>query len=204
MPPDRVAAIIGDLAEDAATRGSLWFWWSVLRIAGSQFLRNGVQLGRRSTGTKSGLLTGTFWVALVAGGNLGGGAFVIWFGLGLLLVMVMTGMTIAERTGSIKSALRVGLHSGVLSGAICFVGLLAFTALFLNVMMRDPANIRDFVRHAGHQPSRVEFSSFLYRDALGGALNMLWISPLLTILLGTAGAVFGRAMHRNDEKRKLL
>jgi hypothetical protein len=33
--PDRAASTVGDLVEEASTRGVLWFWSSVLRTAGS-------------------------------------------------------------------------------------------------------------------------------------------------------------------------
>jgi hypothetical protein len=144
------------------------------------------------------------WIALGAGGDFSVGAALVVLAPVVLLVMLMTGMTVGERTGSIRAALRVAIHSGLLSGVLCFVGFLAFTAVFLNVMSHDPVNVRDFVRHTGHLPSRAEFSKFLYRDALGGALNMLWISPALTILFGAAGGIFGKAMRRNDEKQKLV
>jgi hypothetical protein len=204
MPADRARAVIGDLAEDSAARGSLWFWRTVIRIAFSQLTRRGLRFRELSTGTKSGLLMGMFWIVLGAGGDFGAGAAVVVFGPVILLVMLMTGMTVGERTGSIRSALPVALYSGLLSGVICFIGFLACTAVFLNVMMHVPANVRDFVRHTGHLPSRAAFSKFLYLDALGGALNMLWISPLLTILFGAVGAVFGKAVRRNDEKQKLV
>src|SRR6185312_14473587 len=204
MPADRAAAVIGDLTEDATSRGSVWFWRSVVRIAVSQLLRRGLRFGELSTGTKSGLLIGLFWIVLGAGGDFGAAAALVVLVPVVLLVMLMTGITVGERTGSIRSALRVAIHSGLLSGAICFFGFWAFTAVFLNVMMRDPANVRDFVRHSGHLPSPAELSKFLYRDALGGALNMLWISPMLTILFGVAGAAFGKAMRHHDEKQKFV
>jgi hypothetical protein len=184
MPVDRAAAVVGDLAEDAVARGPLWFWCSVVRVAVSHFLRTGLRFGEFSTGARSGLLIGMFWIVLIAGANVGAGGVSVWFASVVLLVMLMTGMTVGERTGSIRSALRVALYSGLLSGLICFIGLLAFTTVF--------------------SPSRAEPSKFLDRDALGGALNMLWISPMLTILFGAAGAVFGKALRRNDEKQKLV
>ncbi len=204
MPADRAVAVVGDLAEEEAARGSLWFWRSIVRIAFSQLARRGLRFGELDTGTKSGLLVALFWILAGAGGAFGVGAVLVVFGSVILLLMLLTGMTVGERTGSIRSALRVAIHSGLLSGVICSVGFWAFTAVFLNVMTRDPAHVRDFVRHVGHLPSQAELSRFLYRDALGGALNMLWISPMLTILFGAAGAIFGKAMRRNDEKQKLV
>ncbi len=38
--PDRAASTAGDLLEEADTRGSLWFWSSVLRTAGSLLWRD--------------------------------------------------------------------------------------------------------------------------------------------------------------------
>ncbi len=34
-PPDRAASTVGDLVEEASSRGTLWFWSCVLRTAGS-------------------------------------------------------------------------------------------------------------------------------------------------------------------------
>ena len=65
-------------------------------------------------------------------------------------------------------------------------------------MMLDPSNIHEFALNANRTPTQAELSNFLYTDALGGALNMMWIRPLLGITLGGLGAVAGKLMRLSD------
>lgn len=47
---DRAASTVGDLVEEAATRGAFWFWPSVLRIAASLLWRDVAERPARMTG----------------------------------------------------------------------------------------------------------------------------------------------------------
>jgi hypothetical protein len=210
--PERAAAIVGDLAEEARTRGTRWFWFHVLRTAWSHMRLSEEQ----RLGLIFGLICGGMWMGLLILGNLGGTAVLgnirdnhprVYgmtgsFALGGLLVPVMTGLLAAYRMGgSMRAALRVGLLSGLISGVMCLLTIVPITILFHGAMMLDPSNIHEFARSAGRAPSQAELSHFLYWDALGGGLNMLWIGSLLGLTLGTLGAFFGKAMFHGDQKR---
>jgi hypothetical protein len=103
----------------------------------------------------------------------------------------MGGLVAAYRTGRISVALRVGVWSGLLSGAIVFMALMSVVTLFHGALMKDPSNIHEFARTAHRAPTEAELSDFLYRDALGGALNHLLIGPLLGLTIGGIGGLFG-------------
>jgi hypothetical protein len=75
---------------------------------------------------------------------------------------------------------------------------MSITILFHDAMMLDPGNIHEFALSARRAPTQAELSHFLYWDALGGGLNMLWIGPLLGINVGGVGTLFGKAMHRSN------
>jgi hypothetical protein len=159
-----------------------------------------------------GLLIGGMWMGEILLGNLGGTsvfgnlrdahprvyATAGWFALGAVVVAGIGGLVAAYRTGRIALALRVGVWSGLLSGAIVFVTLMSVVILFHDALMKDPSNIHEFARTAHRAPTEAELSDFLYRDALGGALNHLWIGPLLGLTVGGIGAVFGKWQHDEE------
>ena len=157
-----------------------------------------------------GLLIGGMWVAEVLLGNLGGtsvfgnirdvypniDAIGRLFALGAVVVTAAGGAVTARQTGSIGSALRVGVWSGLISGAITALTCVAIAVVFHDAMMMDPSNAHEFARSALRPPSQAELSTFLYWDALGGGLNHLWIGPLLGLTVGGAGAFIGRLASR--------
>jgi hypothetical protein len=117
-----------------------------------------------------------------------------WFALGAVGATGMGGLIAAYRTSRISTALRVGVWSGLLSGSMVFVICMSIVTIFHGALMQDPSNIREFARAAHRAPTAAELSSFLYWDALGGAVNHLWIGPLLGLTIGGIGAVIGKAM----------
>lgn len=159
-----------------------------------------------------GLLIGAMWVGEIIVGNLGGTAILgnirdshpaIYamaprFALAAVIITGVAGLVAAYRTGSIQVALRVGVWSGLISGAIACVVVILVTILFHKAMMSDASNIHEFSLTAHRAPSQAELSSFLYRDALGGGLNHLWIGPLLGVIVGGFGAILGRSARRAD------
>ncbi len=88
---------------------------------------------------------------------------------------MLAGIIASYRIGSVRAALWVGGFAGLISGAIVFATLLGMTLLFHNAMMLDPSKIHEFALNAHRAPTQAELSTFLYTDALGGALNMMWI-----------------------------
>lgn len=157
-----------------------------------------------------GLLIGGMWVGEVLLGNLGGTSVLgnvrdlhphvygiaLLCAIGAVIVTAVGGAVAAYRTFSIASALRVGIWSGMISGAIAAVACMGITVLFHDAMMTDPSNIHEFARSALRPPTQAELSAFLYWDAVGGAFNHLWIGPLLGIMIGGPGAVLGRLGSR--------
>jgi hypothetical protein len=156
-----------------------------------------------------GLLIGGMWMGEILLGNLGGTsvfgnlrdvhprvyAMAAWFALGAVVVTWIGGLVAAYRTGRISAALRVGVWSGLLSGGIVFVTGMSMVILFHGALMKDPSNIHEFARAAHRAPTEAELSKFLYWDALGGALNHLWIGPLLGLTIGGIGAIVGKLAH---------
>ena len=154
-----------------------------------------------------GLLTGGMWFGEIILGNLGGTsvfrnirdvhpriyALAGWFALGAVGVTAMGGLVAAYRTCRIAAALRVGVWSGLINGGIVFVIVTGVAILFHAALMQDPSNIHEFARTAHRAPTETELSSFLYWDALGGALNHLWIGPLLGLTVGGVGAIVGKS-----------
>lgn len=160
-----------------------------------------------------GLLIGAMWMGEVLLGNLAGtsvlgnlgefhprvyaiAALFAWSAVG---VTAMGGFVAAYRTSSIGVALRVGLWSGLLSGAITLLTIVSVVIVFHDALMKDPANIREFAHSAHRVPSEAELSQFIIRDGLAGGVNHVWIGPLLGITVGGIGAVMGKLVRRSDE-----
>jgi hypothetical protein len=163
-----------------------------------------------------GLLIGAMWMGEILLGNLGGTSvfgnlrdlhprvYAIggWCALGAVVFAGFGGLVAAYWSGRISLALRVGVWSGLLSGGIVFVTLMCVVILFHAAMMSDPSNIHEFARTAHRAPTETELSNFIYRDALGGVLNHLWIGPLLGLTVGGIGAVFGKWQHDAEFARR--
>ena len=161
-----------------------------------------------------GLLIGAMWMGEVLLGNLAGTsvlgnlrdfhpsiyALAPLLAWGAVAVTAMGGLVAAYRTGSIGVALRVGLWSGLISGAITLAVGMSLVLFFHDAMMKDPSNIHEFARSAHRVPSEAELSRFLYWDMLGGGLNHMWIGPLLGVTVGGIAAVGGKHLRRSDER----
>jgi hypothetical protein len=150
-----------------------------------------------------GLMIGLMWMGEILYGNLGDTPIlgnvrtlpeyrvVGWlFTGGALLFTMLSGIYAAHRTGDYGTALRVAVWSGLISGAIALVTLVGMTAIFLDALRHSPSDLAEFAKSG--DPS---FSHFLYMDALAGGVNHLWIGPALGLVLGSLGAVIGRALH---------
>lgn len=163
-----------------------------------------------------GLLIGGMWMDEVLLGNLAGttvfgnagdnhpGLYSLarLFALSAVGVTALGGFMVAYRTRSIVAALRVGLWSGLISGAIAFVTIASTVLLFHDVMMNDPSNAREFALGTHRVASEAELSRFIYRDGLAGGVNHIWLGPLLGITVGGIGAVLGKLLRRSDNVAK--
>jgi hypothetical protein len=115
-----------------------------------------------------------------------------WFALGAVGVTPVGGLVAAYRTGSMVTALRVGVWSGLISGAIVFVTGVTMIFLFHDAMMNDPSNIHEFARSVHRSPTKAELSEFLYSDGVTGCMAHLVIGPLLGVTVGGIGAIIGK------------
>jgi hypothetical protein len=147
-----------------------------------------------------GLLIGAMWAGEVIFGNLGETAMlgnvrtlhfatyrlVGWAFIGSALVLTaVAGFVGAYRTGRVREGLTVGAWSGLISGAITFVAVMAVFILFRNALLLAPSNVKEF---AGSTRA-------MLLDALAAGLNHMWIGPLLGVTLGGVAAVAGNWFH---------
>jgi hypothetical protein len=106
-----------------------------------------------------------------------------------MILLAVAGFVTACRTPSsiaagLIAALKVGALSGLMGGSILFFTSMGMTVTYHDAMMQDPGNVHEYRLSAPEPPTREQLSSFLYWDALGGALNMMWITPLAGAILG--------------------
>jgi len=163
----------------------------------------------KQLGTVFGILIGAAWVGEILLGNLGGTTVLgnlrehyaqidhlaASFAVGAVALTATGTFLAASEAGWAVSGIRVGIRSGIVSGAIVFVTLMCVVWLFHDAMMLDTANVREFARRAHRMPTTAELSSFLYWDAFAGAVNHLWIGPLLGVTVGGASAVVGKLAY---------
>ena len=115
-----------------------------------------------------------------------------WFAVGAVSITAICGLVTAYQTGSVATALRVGLWSGLISGVIVFVTGAAIVVLFHDAMMKDPSNIHEFSLSVHRSPTQAELSDFLYSDMAAGMVAHLLIGPLLGVTIGGIGALIGK------------
>ncbi|HTF70058.1 MAG TPA: hypothetical protein VK638_46010 [Edaphobacter sp.] len=141
-----------------------------------------------------GLLIGTMWMGEVLFGNLGDTAVlgnvrtlhfhayraIGWsFICGALAFTALSGFYGAYRTGDFSVALQVAIWSGLISGTITLATLMVMTTVFLDALRQSPSDLAEFAKSGDGS-----FFHYLYRDALAGGLNHLWIGPALGVILG--------------------
>jgi hypothetical protein len=88
-----------------------------------------------------------------------------------------------------RNAALIGLWSGIISGLLTFLCLMAITYLFLNIMLRDPQNILQFGTSGAP-----DLATFVIGDSLAGAVGHLVIGLVLGPAFGTIGTLLGKAL----------
>jgi len=136
-----------------------------------------------------GLLIGGLWIVEVLTGNLiaidSAPSHVIYrvSATGAFLLPLVAGGVGAARTGRVRMGLAVGFWSGVLSGLVTFLTLMAITYAFMDLLRHDPQNLRGYA-HSGERT----LATFIVGDSLFGAsAHLALIGPAWGSALGGLG-----------------
>jgi hypothetical protein len=115
----------------------------------------------------------------------------LYFGSSLVAftLPLIAGAYEAKRTGNIRTGGLVGLWSGLISGLITFLSLMAITYLFLGTMLQDSENSLQFQESGA--PNLV---TFVIGDSLAGAIGHLVIGLVLGAGLGILGGMIGKVL----------
>jgi ABC-type dipeptide/oligopeptide/nickel transport system permease component len=113
--------------------------------------------------------------------------------LGVIVVGGLAGAVTAARSGRLADGAAAGLWSGLVSGTVPMLALVAITLLFPVTVSMDPQNIAEAARSGA--PSVLV--SAVGDDIVGG-INHLWIGPLLGLALGTLGAAARLSISRHQ------
>lgn len=149
-------------------------------------------------GTRWGIAIGAVWIASLTSANL-----VIphafWAGIGFLLAFVafalqfVPGAHLAIKTGKLRSGLRAGFWSGLISGLMVFLALAAIGYLCAFVPGLPGAEIPS----ANHAYTAAEFERLNVTDALGGAFAFLFAGcPVFGVIGGTVVGWAGIRLER--------
>jgi len=150
-----------------------------------------------------GILIAILWLVEILTGNLGrtesAALKLAYFGAtGVALVLsLIAGMWGSMHTGQTRTGALLGLYSGMVSGLLTFLILMAVTYLFLNSFLQDPQNISQF-----QQSGTADLTAFVIGDSLAGGLGHLVIGLVLGPLLGAIGGVIGKVLppgKRNEQ-----
>jgi len=110
--------------------------------------------------------------------------FFVWGGP---IVLALAGTVTACRTRSFAAAVQVGALSGLIGSSILFITGMGITVAFHDAIMKDPAAVHEYELSMPTPPTPAQVSSFVYWDALGGVLMLMWITPLAGTILGAIG-----------------
>jgi hypothetical protein len=124
--------------------------------------------------------------------------FFVW---GVPIVLALAGTVTACRTRSFAAAVQVGTLSGLIGSSILFITGMGMTVAFHDAIMQDPGAVHEYELSMPTPPTPAELSSFVYVDALGGVLMMLWIIPLEGMILGSIGGGGGMLILLAGHKR---
>jgi hypothetical protein len=190
LVPPRPAAITGGLFAVV-----LVVYWGVT-IYSTRGKRGDVHRGAH-LGLVWGILIASFWSVEVAAGNLADpqtfGLAALYFGAAGLAFLspLFAGIAGARRSGRILAGSLVGLWSGLVSGVLTFLIIMAVTYVFLDSLLLDPQNQTDFQRSGAP-----DIVAFVVGDSLAGATGHLIIGAILGPSLGTVGGVLGKSLAR--------
>ena len=100
------------------------------------------------------------------------------------LLTIMTAFYASRHTGSQQTGIWVGIWSSMISALITFAGLMGIA--YLGGLTHDPQTIQQALSNG-----TTNIMAYSVADSLAGAINHLWIGPLLGILFGAIGGFMG-------------
>jgi hypothetical protein len=157
------------------------------------------------TGSLWGNVIAVFWLVEIIAGNLLDPQYrlvrLIYYGSSAIAFTLpfFAGAWGAHNAGIPRAGFQVGLWSGITSGLLTFLSLMAVTYLFLNRMLQDPQNFLQFQASAAP-----DLPTFVIGDSLAGATGHLVIGLILNPLLGALGGVIGIALGKSKSKASLI
>ena len=115
----------------------------------------------------------------------------IWgYVYGAVALTALAGLVAAYQIGDFGKAVFASVCSGLVSGLIVLVGLMAMEVVFHNALRQSPSVLAEF---ATSGDSNLDL--FMYWDALVGGIAHVLIGPALGITVGAVGAAVGMLAH---------
>jgi hypothetical protein len=141
-------------------------------------------------GTRYGIAMGTSWIVGVVGLNLG-------VGIGAMLIIlayalpVVAGAHGAAKLWRVGASMRIGFWSGLVSGLVVFLLLMAFGYILAFVPGIPGAEIP-----RNHTYTAVEYQEINVSDTLGGGLFQLFGGAAFSVVGATVGGIAGILLTR--------
>jgi len=144
-----------------------------------------------------GIMIAGFWLMEIVAGNLLDPQHItvqiMYFGPSITAFALpfFAGISGTKHSGTIRTGTLVGLWSGIVSGLLTFLSLMAVTYLFIKHMLEDPENALQFL-----QSGAPDLVTFVIADSLAGATGHLVIGLVLGPALGAIGGVIRHLLGR--------
>jgi hypothetical protein len=145
-------------------------------------------------GITVGFISGGVWLVYNLVNNLGdlsGGqnAALSVAGLGVTVsLFTLAGFRGSARTGRVRTGALTGLWAALVSSTVGITTLWAITLAAMDTIRRNGLMVADYL-----QSGMQDMDAFIIQDALGGSAIGLVVSLSLGAILGTLGALIGRA-----------
>ena len=146
-------------------------------------------------GLNWGILIAGFWLLEIVAGNLLNPQYsivkIVYFGSSAMAFSLpfFAGIFGALHSGLIRMGILIGVWSGIVSGLLTFLSLMAVTYLFLNRLLHDPQNMLQF-----QGSGTPDLATFVIGDSLAGATGHLVIGLVLVPGFAAIGAAIGKAL----------
>lgn len=146
-------------------------------------------------GLRWGSLIASFWFIEIVAGNLADSQQIMvqifYFGAAMIafVLPLFAGIWEAKQFGTLRAGLLIGLWSGMISGLLSFLFLMAVAYLFLNPLLLDSQNILQF-----QNSGAPDIVTFVIGDYLAGAMGHLVIGLVFGAGFGILGGMIGKAL----------
>jgi hypothetical protein len=180
-----------------------WLGFRVVRGASRQ------KPMRSGPGISVGLFLGLLWVIEIGINNFIAPPLPardtmdnIFWGV-IALMIFISALFAAKRTGRIWAGIEAGAWSGFVSGAVACWMALSLIVFGMKFILQDPLNVAEWAERGLASSASSMASYFAYQTFAGAFLHLTVLGILMGTLLGLLGGGFGKVLNRLAHQRDI-